>query len=245
MVNLLDSLIKRFGPGMPRKNRDRVIRFVLAGRMDFYRKFLERMKQAGTNDVWGLIIDVTKIDVRDMAAFIGEVSRFTDWCKKRRIPSALFIDSEQAMSLDGKGWGRLVRGFEIKNITIDLRNPTGRRKDIGDLKEWISKMNGFLIRGKRLTAHMNTFYRQNSYMATLLINDDADNNARARERMKEIWKLGVEKIRIVMGEDACSETEGGRVIRRMLEKMGKTIVDDGYDASNRAELLEMDDAAAS
>ena len=63
--------------------------------------------------------------------------------------------------------------------------------------------------------------------------------------MKEIWKLGVEKIRIVMGEDACSETEGGRVIRRMLEKMGKTIVDDGYDASNRAELLEMDDAAAS
>jgi len=218
----------------------------MAGRTDFYRKFVEGMKRTGRKDVWALIIDVTKIDIRDMGGFIAEVDRFTDWCRDRKMPSMLLIEAEQAVALDGKGWGILVRGFEIKNITIGLRNRAGGENDIGDLKERISKMNGVLKKGKRLTAHMKTFYRQNSYMATLLLDDASENDDGTREIMKKMGKLDVEKIRIVMGEDACSEKEGSGVMRRMLEKMGKTIVDDdGYNASNRAELLEMDDTAAS
>lgn len=242
MADFLDPLIKRYGPGLPKKGRDRVVRLALAGKKEFYRKFSEKIHRTEVKEIWALIFDIRKIDIDDLGNFLGELPRFTDWCKGRKMPSMIFINAEQAVSLDRNGWGRLVKGFEIKNLFFDLTKWYDKTKDTKELRKAVQGINDIIKRGERLTKYMSTHYSHNSFITTLTMDNMMNDDEIAHRIIQEIGKLDIERFRIETGNDTHNEYGGFGSINRMLKNVGKITLDENSDLHLcRADLIEMDD----
>ncbi|MDP6156653.1 MAG: hypothetical protein QGH39_03195 [Candidatus Thermoplasmatota archaeon] len=218
--------MRKFGPGLPTRKRNRVIQVILLGKKDFYWRFLNSISGSSESNLWALIVDITRIRVNDLERLIADLPRFTSYCKERKIPSMITISIEQAGALDRKNWGTLIKGFEVKDLVMDYCREGILRYDVSELRELVSRVNDKITCGKRLNPHMNTYYLHNSFIMKIQVGENSLKAESNLSLIDELAKLKVDKFRLDNHIDSVNDKGLNRLICDYLVKSGKKYLDD-------------------
>ncbi len=233
---ILDRLIARFSPSMPKKGRNRIVVARLTGKKKFFDRFITRMEKEEKGDNWAVIIDITQIDAENIGALQDDLPRFTDYNTKRKLPSLIRFSLEQAIDFGRAEWGAIVKGFEMKDILINMGYKNICGVESMELRGTISRINSMLERGRHLSDHLRTHFRHNEFLVTLQLDDIDVDHDKIGDIIAELSLIDVVKFRVESKRGSETESDQMENIERRLEEKGKRIVDTGRRGGGRSEI---------
>jgi len=234
--NIIDRLIGKFSPSMPKKGRNRIIYARLTGNKKFFGRFITQMGKVDPRGIWAIIIDITQIDAGNLVDLHDDLSDFTDYATKRKLPSLVRFSLEQALDLGRARWGTLVKGFEIKDLLINMGHGNILLENLTELREKIIRFNAMLARGRRLSDHMRTHFKHNDFLATLQFDDIDMDCKRMDEIASELSHLDIVKFRLDGGIEREKKSDHIGNVERILGEKGKQLIDVGGRSGGKSEL---------
>ncbi len=210
----------------------------LMGREEYYRRFIDSISDSFGRRLWALIIDISGIDIGYMESFCADLPHFTNYCKKRKMPSMITLSVEQAVALDGRNWGMLVKGFEIKDLVVDCRPEGIIGSDMNDVHRLVRNVNEQIKRGKRLNEHMNTHYFHNDYIMTIHLGETTCSDDLNSGIIGEIAGLDLVKFRFHDRVLGTNKTDIKRLIFQKMKKSGKIYLDEANNIKMNVRIRE-------
>jgi len=218
---------------LPSRERNRVLRANLHGGKDYYQRFIDKISGSFELDLWALIVDISRIGIKDIERFLSDLPLFTRYCKTRKIPSMISLSLEQANSLHRKDWGKLVKGFELKDLVVDCRLEGIMRLDASEVRGLVSNVNDMIMNGKRLIDYMKTHYLHSSFIMTILVDETTLKLDKNLSILRELGALDIEKFRLDKRVSGLVEKDLNRLISDNLEKSGKIFLDDADNVKGK------------
>ena len=234
--NAIDRLIARFSPSMPKKGHNRIVVARLTGNENFFDRFIKRMEKLDAGDIWAMIIDITQIDTRNRRKLHDDLPRFTDYNTERKLPSSIRFSLEQAIDFGRAEWGALVKGFEMKDLLINMGHGKLSGEESTELREKIVRFNSMLKRGRHLSDHMRTHFKHNDFIVTLLLDDIDIDHDTIDDIIAELSLLDVVKFRVDAGMEREKEPDQIQIVKEILGKKGKQLLEDEGRAGGRSEI---------
>ena len=169
---------------------------------------------------------------------MADIPHFTTYSKKRKIPTMISLSIEQAGALNRKDWGMLVKGFEIKDLVVDLRPEGILGCDLEEVRRLVRKVNDMIMSGKNLEAHMNTHYSHSSFIMTIQLDENTTKDEKNLSIIRELRNLDLDKFRLSKQFEGGEEKGSDRLICDILEKSGKRYLDESDRFKSNIEITK-------
>ncbi len=184
---------------MPRKERNRLLGVRIDCLEDSYHRFNGIMEEERGCGLWAVTLDITGLDAADMENNTGELALFSEFCHARNIPGMIRLDIGTAAVLEPGQWGLIVRGFEVKDMVADFDLEGPPRGVIPRLRDLERPVTDRITRGRRLEGSMNTFYRHNSFLLTMVPQGSGPGINTIGEVAEVLGRFGADMLRLDPG----------------------------------------------